>query len=39
MVPADDQAIALPWASAIRILVLLKLALTWQTPVEMFLRS
>src|SRR5437868_7479031 len=37
--PADDQAIALPCASVIVIIVLLKLAFTWATPAVMFLRS
>ncbi len=37
--PADDQAIALPWASVIMIFVLLKEALTCATPEIMFLRS
>src|SRR5262244_1619134 len=39
MVPADDQAIALPWASVMVIIVLLKDAFTWATPEAMFLRS
>src|SRR5215468_3212180 len=39
MVPADDQAIALPWASVIVIIVLLNDAFTWATPEAMFLRS
>jgi hypothetical protein len=30
--PADDQLIALPWASVMVIMVLLKLAFTWATP-------
>jgi hypothetical protein len=37
--PADDQEIALPWASVMVIIVLLNVALTWATPDEMFLRS
>src|SRR5918996_5701042 len=37
--PADDQAIALPCASVMVIIVLLNDALTWATPDEMFLRS
>src|SRR4051794_40310656 len=37
--PADDQAMALPCASVIVIIVLLKLAFTWATPAVMFLRS
>jgi hypothetical protein len=37
--PADDQLIALPWASVMVIMVLLKLAFTCATPAEMFLRS
>ena len=39
MVPADDQEIALPCTSEIRILVLLKDEFTCATPVAMFLRS
>src|SRR5205085_827575 len=39
MVPADDQEIALPCASVMVIMVLLKLALTCATPEVMFLRS
>src|SRR5918994_3694899 len=39
MVPADDQAIALPCASVIVIIVLLNVALTCATPDAMFLRS
>src|SRR5688572_22016200 len=39
MVPADDQAIVLPWASVIVIMVLLNDALTCATPDAMFLRS
>src|SRR5262249_21725716 len=39
MVPADDQAIVLPWASVMVIIVLLKLAFTCATPELMFLRS
>src|SRR3546814_12478177 len=37
--PADDQLIALPCASVIVIIVLLKLALMCATPLLMFLRS
>ena len=37
--PADDQAIVLPCASVTVIMVLLKVELTWATPVVMFLRS
>jgi hypothetical protein len=37
--PALDQAIALPCASVMVIMVLLKLAFTWATPAVMFLRS
>src|SRR5690606_38563063 len=37
--PADDQAMALPCASEMVIMVLLKVELTWATPDEMFLRS
>jgi hypothetical protein len=37
--PADDHEIALPWASVIVIMVLLKLAFTCATPAVMFLRS
>src|SRR5690606_15322596 len=37
--PADDQAMVLPCASVTVIIVLLKVELTWATPVEMFLRS
>jgi hypothetical protein len=37
--PADDQAIELPCASVMVIIVLLKVELTWATPDEMFLRS
>src|SRR5215472_14234518 len=37
--PADDQAIVLPWASVIVIIVLLKVALTCAVPDVMFLRS
>ena len=36
---AEDQLIALPCASVMVIMVLLKLALTCATPLEMFLRS
>src|SRR4249920_3626378 len=39
MVPADDQAIALPCTSVIVIIVLLNVALTCATPEAMFLRS
>src|SRR5262245_9647415 len=39
MVPADDQAMALPWTSVIVIMVLLNVAFTWATPELMFLRS
>src|SRR5581483_1298959 len=39
MVPADDHAMVLPWASVIVIMVLLNEALTCATPEEMFLRS
>ena len=39
IMPAEDHEIALPWASVMVIMVLLKLALTWATPLEMFLRS
>src|ERR1700676_5405829 len=39
MVPDDDQAIVLPWASVIVIIVLLNDAFTWATPEAMFLRS
>src|SRR5262249_40041057 len=39
MVPADDQAMVLPWASVMVIIVLLKLAFTCATPEAMFLRS
>src|SRR5262249_25734653 len=39
MVPADDQAIALPWTSVIVIMVLLNVAFTCATPELMFLRS
>src|SRR3954454_7401706 len=37
--PADDQAMALPCASVMVIIVLLKLAFTCATPAVMFLRS
>ena len=37
--PDEDQAMALPWASVMVIIVLLKVALTCATPAEMFLRS
>src|SRR5215510_12932732 len=39
MMPADDQAIALPWTSVMVIIVLLKVAFTCATPELMFLRS
>src|SRR5579863_10316385 len=39
MVPDDDQAIVLPCASVMVIIVLLKVALTCATPAVMFLRS
>src|SRR6202007_126246 len=39
MVPADDQAMALPCTSVIVIIVLLNDAFTWATPEAMFLRS
>src|SRR5690242_15284166 len=39
MLPDDDQAIVLPWASVIVISVLLNVALTCATPDVMFLRS
>src|SRR5262245_23300155 len=39
MVPDDDQAMVLPWASVMVIIVLLKEALTCATPEVMFLRS
>src|SRR5262249_8468458 len=39
MVPADDQAMALPWTSVMVIIVLLNVAFTWATPEAMFLRS
>ncbi|MNC90674.1 hypothetical protein D3C83_68040 [compost metagenome] len=39
MPPAEDQAIALPCASVIVIIVLLNDAHTWATPEVMFLRS
>src|SRR5262245_28997675 len=39
MVPADDQAMVLPWASARVIMVLLNDAFTCATPEAMFLRS
>src|SRR5262245_62331369 len=39
LVPADDQAIVLPWASVTVIMVLLNEALTCATPEAMFLRS
>src|ERR1044071_6570533 len=39
MVPDDDQAMALPWASVMVIMVLLNEAFTCATPDAMFLRS
>src|SRR5262245_5533233 len=39
MVPAEDQAMVLPWASVMVIMVLLKVALTWAMPELIFLRS
>src|SRR5258708_7143338 len=39
MVPEDDQAMVLPWASVMVIMVLLKVAFTCATPEAMFLRS
>src|SRR5262249_40914007 len=39
MLPDDDQAMVLPCASVMVIIVLLKLALTCATPEVMFLRS
>src|SRR5215470_4738134 len=39
MVPADDQAMVLPWASVMVIMVLLNEAFTCATPDAMFLRS
>src|SRR6201988_3477758 len=39
MVPADDQAMVLPWASVMVIMVLLNDAFTCATPDAMFLRS
>src|SRR5262245_44389354 len=39
MVPAEDQAMVLPWASVMVIIVLLKVALTWAMPELIFLRS
>src|SRR5262249_28133484 len=39
MVPADDQAIVLPWASVIVIIVLLNVAFTCATPEAMFFFS
>src|SRR5262249_17575115 len=39
MVPDDDQAMVLPCASVMVIMVLLKVALTCATPEEIFLRS
>src|SRR5204862_4193547 len=39
LVPAEDQAIVLPWASVMVIMVLLNDAFTCATPEAMFLRS
>src|SRR5437867_9364851 len=39
LVPAEDQAIVLPWASVMVIIVLLNDAFTCATPEAMFLRS
>src|SRR5690606_38460588 len=39
IIPADDQAIALPCASAMVIMVLLNVEFTWATPDEIFFRS
>src|SRR5713101_3552725 len=39
MVPDDDQAMVLPWASVMVIMVLLKVAFTCATPEAIFLRS
>src|ERR1700674_3803928 len=39
MVPADDQAMVLPWASVMVIIVLLNVAFTCATRDAMFLRS
>ena len=39
IMPAEDQAIALPWASVMVTMVLLKLAFTCAMPLVMFLRS
>src|SRR5215470_8457359 len=39
MVPDDDQAMVLPWASVMVIMVLLNVAFTCATPEAMFLRS
>src|SRR5882757_1900489 len=39
MVPDEDQAMALPWASVMVIMVLLNDAFTCATPEAMFLRS
>src|ERR1700758_5332819 len=39
MVPADDQAMVLPCASVMVIIVLLKVAFTCATPEVIFLRS
>src|SRR3972149_2985836 len=39
MVPDEDQAMVLPCASVMVIMVLLNVALTWATPELMFLRS
>src|ERR1700712_3232417 len=37
--PAEDHAMALPWASVMVMTVLLNVAATWATPEVMFLRS
>lgn len=37
--PADAQAMVLPWTSVIVMIVLLNVALTWAMPEVMFLRS
>src|SRR5207302_9301951 len=39
LVPAEDQAIVLPWASVMVIIVLLNVAFTCATPEAIFLRS
>jgi len=39
IIPAELHAMALPCASVMVIMVLLKLAFTWATPAVMFLRS